>query len=308
MIKFFNFALLRTLLAVRGLQLKFLAVNGAGGWVRVLIVDDQAHVRRGLRAWLLGAKDISVCGEASDGWDAVNKALQLKPDVILMDINMPGLNGLEATREIRRVLPEIQVVILSLFDFPQLRKEAVKAGAAAYVGKSQLWAQLGPVLQNVQAPDRKTGLADANGAPTTAEKWKHVQAFQKALHEIAAGQLQAFTKQVAAPMTRCSRDLRYLWVNQRYADWLERPVDEIVGRRIVDVIGSEAFQAIEHRFDQALTGAEVTYEEQVRYDRIGLRHISAVYRPTFDLVGTTDGWVALVQDITEKTNTALASD
>ena len=102
-----------------------------------------------------------------------------------------------------------------------------------------------------------------------------------------------------APLTHCSRDLRYLWVNQYYAGWLHKPIDKIVGRPIQDVIGKEAFETLLPRFERALRGEDVSYEAEATYDEIGLRRISAAYKPALDSNGCTEGWVALVEDITD---------
>jgi DNA-binding NarL/FixJ family response regulator len=104
-----------------------LSVNVGNRRLRVLIVDDHDVVRRGVRSLL--ESHCEVCGEAVDGRDAFDKACQLKPDVILMDVSMPHLNGLEATRLIRGVLPDCEVLILSQHDSPQIMREALKAGA-----------------------------------------------------------------------------------------------------------------------------------------------------------------------------------
>jgi PAS domain S-box-containing protein len=111
--------------------------------------------------------------------------------------------------------------------------------------------------------------------------------------------LELATKQVAA-VTRSSRDFRYLWANQGLADLLQRPLEEIMGRSIVDVLGSEAFQALRPHFDRALAGETFNYEDEVNYPGIGRRWISATYTPTLDASGVVDGWVAVIVDITER--------
>ena len=101
--------------------------------MRVLIVDDHEVVRKGVRSLLLTRPDLDVCGEAIDGRDAVEKAAQLKPDVIVMDVSMPRLNGLEATRLIRGYVPKAEILILSQHDSPELVRQAFTAGARGYV-------------------------------------------------------------------------------------------------------------------------------------------------------------------------------
>ncbi len=112
--------------------------------------------------------------------------------------------------------------------------------------------------------------------------------------------LDFVTKQMAAAVTRCSRDFRYLWANQAYADWLRRPLENVIGRPIADVLGKAAFEALLPKFDRVLTGEIVYYEQETDFRGIGARWISAHYTPTFDGDGSVNGWVAVVLDITER--------
>lgn len=79
--------------------------------MRILIVDDHELIRKGVRSLLRDRPDFEICGEGVDGQDAIEQAGQLHPDLIVMDISMPKMNGLEATREIRRVLPQVDVLV-----------------------------------------------------------------------------------------------------------------------------------------------------------------------------------------------------
>src|SRR5689334_13496845 len=83
---------------------------------RIMVADDHEIVRHGLRALLQAQPLWTICGEAEDGRDAVAKAIELKPDLVVLDIGMPNLNGLEATRQIRAALPTTKVLILSLYE------------------------------------------------------------------------------------------------------------------------------------------------------------------------------------------------
>ena len=104
--------------------------------MRILIADDHDVVRAGLRQLLLERKGWEICGEASTGRQAVALALETKPDVVVMDISMPELNGLEASRQIRKGLPKTEIVILSLHLSDQLAYEIIDAGIRGYVLKS----------------------------------------------------------------------------------------------------------------------------------------------------------------------------
>jgi PAS domain S-box-containing protein len=112
--------------------------------------------------------------------------------------------------------------------------------------------------------------------------------------------LDLVTNQMAAAVTRCSRDLRYLWVNQAYADWLRCPLDSVIGRPISDVLGKAAFDALLPQFTRVLTGESVYYEQETDFRGIGARWVSAHYTPTFARDGAVNGWVGVVLDITDR--------
>ena len=116
--------------------------DGSVGLVRILIVDDHELVRRGVRSILVTRPEWEICGEAADGSDAIEKARDLKPDVVLLDITMPRMNGLDAARIIRRDLPRAKVIILSQYEGAEMRARALEAGAQAYVSKSDASRQL----------------------------------------------------------------------------------------------------------------------------------------------------------------------
>jgi len=105
------------------------------GPIRVVVADDQALFRRGLTVVLSVSEDIEVVGEASDGEEAVAKAQELTPDVVLMDVRMPRLSGIEAARHIRRILPATEILMLTVSDEEEDLYESVKAGANGYLLK-----------------------------------------------------------------------------------------------------------------------------------------------------------------------------
>ena len=104
--------------------------------MQILIADDHELVRKGLRAVLESQPDWKVCAEAVNGRQAVDLAIQLKPDVIVLDVTMPELNGLETTRQIRKLLPKAEVLILTMHESEQLVSEVLAAGAHGYILKA----------------------------------------------------------------------------------------------------------------------------------------------------------------------------
>jgi DNA-binding NarL/FixJ family response regulator len=106
--------------------------------IRLLVVDDRLTVRTGLRIWLALEPDLEVVGEASDGSEAISLTQTLRPDVVLMDVEMPGMDGISATAALRQVVPQSAVVILTLYDDAATRTRAQEAGAAAFVAKHRM--------------------------------------------------------------------------------------------------------------------------------------------------------------------------
>jgi len=131
--------------------------------IRVMIVDDHAVVRSGLSAFLMVYDDLEFVGEAASGEEAVRRCKDLRPDVVLMDLVMPGMDGAEATRAIRETCPEIQVIALTSFKEDDLVQRTLRAGAIGYL------------LKNVSASELVSAIRAAHiGRPTLAPEAAHV--------------------------------------------------------------------------------------------------------------------------------------
>jgi DNA-binding NarL/FixJ family response regulator len=115
--------------------------------IRTMIVDDDVSFWQRVRELLASEPDIKVVGEASDGQEAILKARELKPDLVLMDVRMPGVNGIDATRQIKAEMPELKVIILSIFDVQEYREAATASGASGYVIKKSMIEDLVPAIR-----------------------------------------------------------------------------------------------------------------------------------------------------------------
>jgi DNA-binding NarL/FixJ family response regulator len=119
------------------------------GTLRVLLVDDQESVRNGLRLMLGTQSSFALCGEACNGLQALQMSRELHPEIIVMDISMPVLNGLEATREILKACPDVEILIFSQHDSSQAARAAKEAGARGFLAKSEAGKFLLPALSSM---------------------------------------------------------------------------------------------------------------------------------------------------------------
>jgi len=117
--------------------------------MRILIADDNVWIRRGVMSILAPVPDWVVCGEAKDGTEAVQRAAELLPDLVLLDVSMPGLNGLDVARLLRAKVPATKILIMSQHDPAFLTSRALEAGADACVDKNHLSTELLPVIASV---------------------------------------------------------------------------------------------------------------------------------------------------------------
>ena len=152
--------------------------------MRILVVDDHEVVRRGICSVLATESSLTLCGEAVDGKDAVEKARVLRPDIIVMDVTMPRMNGLDATREIKHLLPETEIVIVSQHEAPEMVRQAFNAGARAYVVKSTVAKELLAAVAKVNKGEpfvKAAAIADASHSLDPADVLQRSAAFEKAL-------------------------------------------------------------------------------------------------------------------------------
>lgn len=147
--------------------------------MKLLLADDQTEFRQSLRDLLQSEDSMEVVGEASDGAEAIQRALELRPDIVLMDIRMPGVDGIAATAAIRKEWPQALILVLTTFDEDDLIHRAMRAGAAGYVLK-------GVPLEDLLAIFRlatRGYVAVARGARTTSEEQDALEQRAGALSE-----------------------------------------------------------------------------------------------------------------------------
>lgn len=250
---------------------------------RVLIAEDNETIRKLVRSQMEELPGLEVCATVANGLEAIKAALVLRPDLLILDIFMPKLNGIQAAGVLKKSLPGAKLILFTLFS-DVISSQIITALDARLVSKTDGLRALGRAVQELLS----------NRARELDEGLSHAIRDRA----IDSAHLDLLTQRFSAPLTHCSRDFKYLWVNDRYANFLRRPVHKIVGRPIVDVVGRNAFDFLRQYFDHALRGRPVSYEAQVEYKSTGHRRIAASYKPTLNRDGSPDGWLAYVEDIT----------
>src|SRR5579871_5835024 len=214
--------------------------------MRLLLVDDHEVVRRGVRSLLSDQDGWEICGEAVDGQEALEKARELKPDLIVMDVSMPRLNGLEATRQILNVLPNCEVLVLSQHENAEMARQALKAGARGYVVKSSISRDL---LSAVDKASRREYFFDPailqqNSTSNTdvQEILQRSAAFEKALR-VSEERLQKLAAYQSAVMHNMAEGLYAVdenglvtSINPAAQTILGWNADELIGKKMHDVI------------------------------------------------------------------------
>ncbi len=272
--------------------------------MRLLIVDDHEVVRRGVRSLLLEQSEFEVCGEAVDGQDALDKARELKPDLIVMDVSMPRLNGLEATRQVRSILPDCEVLILSQHENPEMARQALKAGARGYVVKSSISKDL---LAAVNKASRREYFFDPAILDQTPPD--HID-FQEILQRSAAfehalrhsEQLYRSTFEMAGlGIAHTSPDGRCLRVNKKLCEILGYSEPEMLSRTLQDITHPDDLEADLAQREKVQSGTLASYSMEKRC----IRKDGSVVWAKLMVAGVREGgklehFISLVEDVTER--------
>jgi PAS domain S-box-containing protein len=241
-----------------------------GGQMRVLIVDDHEVVRKGVRS-LLVRSGYDVCGESVDGEDAIEKAKLLRPDVIVMDVSMPKLNGLEATRQVRCILPDSEVLILSQHESPEMVRQAFNSGARGYVVKSSMAKDLLAAIEKVgrHEPFFDPAVADATERPTHVDAQETLQrsaTFEQALYENEELYRATF-EQAAVGICHVALDGHFLRVNQKFCDLLGYSREELLKLTFMSLTYPEDIPRDVGNANALREGSIESYQIEKRYLR-----------------------------------------
>jgi two-component system sensor histidine kinase UhpB len=237
--------------------------------MRILVADDHDIIRRGVRSLLEVQPEFSICGEAVDGRDAIKKAIELRPDAIIMDLSMPEVNGLEATREIRRLLPEVQVLILSQHDSTEVLREALHSGARGYVAKSSMEGQLIAALQELRKPETYVDpqvMQHGSNLLDVQEILHRSVAFENALVE-SEERFRSTFELAAVGIAHIAPDGRWLRLNRKACEILGYSQKELLELTFRDVTHPADLAADLAFREKILAGLLPQYSMEKRYIR-----------------------------------------
>lgn len=271
--------------------------------MRVLLVDDHELVRRGVRS-LLSQTKYEICGEAVDGQDALEKARELKPDVIIMDVSMPRLNGLEATRQVHSYLPNCEVLILSQHESPEMVRQAINVGARGFVAKRSIGKDLISALESVARQESFFDPADLkspSGHLDVQEILQRSAAFEQALRE--SEQLYRTTFELAAlGVAHVSPEGKWLRVNKKLCDIVGYTESELLKLTFQELTHPDDLPADLAETAKIVRGELDTFSMEKRYIR---KDRSAVWinlnvAAVRDANGKLKHFISVVEDIQER--------
>ena len=265
------------------------------GSLRILIVDDHETVRRGVRALLSSRRDWVVCGEAGDGFEAVEKAKSLRPDVVLMDISMPRMDGVEATRIIRREVPESKIIIVSQNDPIVASSQAAEIDAGGYVNKADLARDLLPAVESLIA--ERSGEKTEMRAATDARGDVSERTLARRAGDLLAAIVDSsddaiISKTLDGVITSWNKSAERLFGYTR---------EEAMGQHITLIIPEDRRDEEAKIVGRLRRGERVDHFETVRVRKDGtLLDLSLTISPVKDAAGRVVGASKVAREITDR--------
>ena len=281
--------------------------------MRVLIVDDHEVVRRGLVSLLKTDPKCVICGEASQGKEAIEKAIDLRPDVIVMDVSMPTLNGLDATHTIRTLLPSCEILVLSQHDSPETVRQAFRQGARGYVVKSSAGKNLKEALQKVSRhetfidPDISEVSPPLHAQEDVREIVRRSNALEQALRESEALYRSTF-ELAAVGVAHLSPEGRWLRVNKKLCEILGYSEAELLQLTLPAITHPDDLQNTADQISKLLSGEVTMFSVQERC----IRKDQSVVWINLTASGPRDGegklqhFICVLEDISERRQAAEA--
>ena len=268
--------------------------------LKILIVDDHESVRRGIRSLLSLAPHTAVCGEAGDGLGALMKARVLRPDVVIMDVSMPRMDGIEATKILRQELPETEVIVISQNDAVLVAPQIAKTGACAYIAKSKLGVQLIPAIEDI-VRGRQSSTAQASRAAQQQSSESSPSVNERHFREMLDALPGAIVD--SSDDAIVSKDL-----SGRITSW-NKGAERIFGYSSSEAVGQNVIMIIppERRDEELEILARLARGERIEhFDTVrrrkdgGLINVSLTVSPIRNAAGQIVGASKVARDITER--------
>jgi PAS domain S-box-containing protein len=278
--------------------------------LRILIVDDQESVRRGIRSLLASRESWIVCGEAADGLEGVEKAKSLRPDIVLMDLSMPVMDGVQAAEILHREVPQSDVVLVSQNDPSLVRGQAAKVGAAAYVAKSDLAWELLPALDRLAARrntkpisggDDDVREAHGSGVSQVNAPKSEGEGNERQKAERANSLLAAIVDSSDDAIISKSLDGIITSWNKAAERIFGHRAEEAIGKHITLIIPADRRDEEAKILQRLKRGERIDHFETIRVSKGGkLLDISLTISPVKDGTGAIIGASKVARDVTER--------
>ena len=279
--------------------------------MRLVIADDHEIVRRGVRALLQTQPGWEVCAEAADGYQAVEKAKLLSPDVVILDVSMPGMNGLEATRILRRISPLAEILILSQHESAEMVRQAFSAGARGYVVKSSVGRDLITAVERVSRKklfyDTNIGQIEDWTDPTDVHAvLQRGAALENALRE-SEERYRALVTATSEAVWRTDPAGKVIWVSPYWTELTGAEFQHPKSPRWSEVVHPDDRIKAQTAFDESIrTGSPYLCEFRVRINDGSYRYFAAKSVPVRNPDNSIREWMGTLVDFTDRKHAELA--